>query len=121
MRNLYDLNRHRVMRGALIDRAGGYTGDESCGAFLIASPVDGIMLRVMAAAGDGWDHVSVSRGDRCPTWEEMEHVKRRFFQADETAMQLHVPPVAHINCHPHCLHLWRPHEGVIPMPPMVLV
>lgn len=121
MRNLHDLDRFRVMQGALIDRTGGYTGDDTCGAFLIRSPIDGARLRVIAASASGWDHVSVSRGDRCPTWAEMEHVKRRFFNEDETAMELHVPPAEHINIHGHCLHLWRPHDALIPMPPALLV
>lgn len=82
---------------------------------------NGRVLRVIASAGEGWDHVSVSLPDRTPTWAEMEHVKRLFFKDDETAMQLHVPPAEHINCHPHCLHLWRPHDVAIPRPPAIFV
>lgn len=78
-------------------------------------------LLVIASWVEGWDHVSVSRRDRCPTWEEMERVKRAFFRDDETAMQLHVPPRDHINIHPYCLHLWRPHGAPIPMPPKEMV
>ena len=74
-------------------------------------------LRIIAASGGGWDHVSVSLEDRCPTWAEMEHVKRIFFRDNETAMQLHVPPAKHISFHPHVLHLWRPHGADIPLPP----
>ena len=51
----------------------------------------------------------------------MEQVKRLFFRDDETAMQLHVQPADHINCHPHCLHLWRPHGVEIPRPPAFMV
>lgn len=75
---------------------------EPIGAFQIGE------LRVLAANGAGWDHVSVSRPDRCPTWDEMERIKRLFFKPDETAMQLHVPVSEHINHHPNCLHIWRP-------------
>lgn len=78
-------------------------------------------LRVIASVGDGWDHVSVSLEYRCPTWAEMERVKRLFFGDDETAMQLHVPPSQHVDCHPHCLHLWRPLQGAIPRPHSSLV
>lgn len=78
-------------------------------------------LGIIASWVDGWDHVSVSRKDRCPTWDEMETVKRLFFTDDETAMQLHVPPSDHINVHPYCLHLWRPHGAAIPMPPQGMV
>ena len=78
-------------------------------------------LAIIASWADGWDHVSVSRKDRCPTWDEMETVKRLFFSDDEIAMQLHVPPSDHINVHPYCLHLWRPHSADIPMPPKGMV
>jgi hypothetical protein len=88
---------------------------EFCGAFVFDCA--GIFLRIIADAGDEWDHVSVSLSNRCPTWAEMEYVKRVFFKDDETAMQLHVPPVQHINNHPYVLHLWRPVKVAIPMPP----
>lgn len=121
MRNLNDLDRHRVRSGPLIARAGGYTGDDTCGAFQIASPVDGGVLRVIAANADGWDHVSVSRKDRTPTWEEMEHIKRRFFKEDELVLQFHVPVKKHINFHSHCLHLWRSHDSDPLLPPVLMV
>lgn len=78
-------------------------------------------LRIVAARGEGWDHVSVSLEHRAPNWEEMEMVKRAFFKDDECAMQLHVPPTDHINCHPNVLHLWRPHWKHIPRPPSWMV
>jgi hypothetical protein len=78
-------------------------------------------LVIIAASGGGWDHVSVSTQTRCPTWEEMEFVKRMFFKDDEVAMQLHVPPLYHISIHPYALHLWRPHNTDIPLPPRIMV
>ncbi|MDH2327677.1 hypothetical protein QCN27_12465 [Cereibacter sp. SYSU M97828] len=78
-------------------------------------------MNVIASWADSWDHISVSRPDRCPTWEEMEQVKRAFFLSHETAMQLHVPPTDHKNLHPYCLHLWRPHDAHIPRPPSWMV
>lgn len=102
-------------------------------------------LRVIVSAGQGWDHVSVSLPNRCPTWEEMDFVKNLFFKEDEVAMQLHVNGKTKINLHPYCLHLWRPQgkeeaqaereswdkhgEGIpewffpdpIPMPPLIMV
>lgn len=76
---------------------------------------------VVFSNGEGWEHVSVSFKDRCPSWEEMEQVKRRFWSDDDTVMQLHVPPKDHRNCHPHCLHLWRPTDCEIPRPPGIFV
>jgi hypothetical protein len=75
------------------------------------------LLMVIASNGGLWDHVSVSHRDRIPTWEEMEWVKRTFFMAGETAMQLHVPVRDHINNNPMVLHIWRPHNRKIPTPP----
>jgi hypothetical protein len=36
-------------------------------------------------------------------------------------MQLHPARVDYINFHPHCLHLWRPVDATIPLPPSCLV
>jgi hypothetical protein len=113
MRNLRELDDHRISAKA----THGWDGDGTCGAFRLPSPIDGQPLAIIASSGDGWDHVSVSRTNRCPNWPEMEFVKRRFFQDDETVMQLHVPIAAHINAHPNCLHLWRPQTLQIPRPP----
>jgi hypothetical protein len=77
----------------------------------------GERMLVLAATQDGWDHVSVSFKDRCPTWDEMEWVKRAFFRPDEVAMQLHVAEADHISFHPYTLHLWRKTDGSIPLPP----
>jgi len=85
------------------------------GAFLIVRKEQ--TLRIIAASGGGWDHVSVSLETRCPTWDEMDFIKRVFFKETETAMQLHVPEADHINIHPFVLHLWRPHLRKIPVPP----
>jgi len=116
MKNLRELDKHRVdMRESAW--AGGWSGDETCGAFVFPSPVDGQSLRCIASNADGWDHVSVSRQTRCPNWTEMDFIKRKFFLDNETAMQLHVPPSDHINNHPYVLHMWRPHNDSIPMPP----
>lgn len=95
----------------------GCEGDDTCGLFIIRDIKLKNALKVIASSGEGWDHVSVSLPHRCPTWDEMEHVKRLFFRDDETAMQLHVPPTDHINVHPFCLHLWRPQGVEIPRPP----
>jgi hypothetical protein len=51
----------------------------------------------------------------------MEHVAKLFFQDDEVAMQLHLPPDQHINVHPYVLHWWRPHDQQIPLPPRIFV
>lgn len=120
MRNLNLLACYRRADAAVIAHF-GWAGDETTGAFEVPSPVDRAPLMVIASSGEGWDHVSVSRVNRCPNWQEMEHIKRLFFRDEETAMQLHLPPKDHISVHPYCLHLWRPHAIDIPRPPEWMV
>jgi len=117
MRDLTALDAHRI------DATGsyGWSGDGTCGAFKLPSPIDGQSLAVVASSDYGWDHVSVSRSSRPPNWPEMEFIKRKFFKDDETVVQFHVPPTEHINCHPNCLHLWRPQNHTIPRPPSWMV
>lgn len=120
MRDLHELDQWRV-RGSATIAAFGWEGDETCGAFNVPSPIDRAPLIVVASSGGGWDHVSVSRQNRCPNWPEMEHIARLFFRDDETAVQFHVPPTEHINVHPNCLHWWRSQEAVFPRPPSIFV
>lgn len=69
----------------------------------------------------GWEHVSISLSSRCLTWDEMCIIKDLFFYDDEVAMQLHPAKENYINISPYCLHLWRPKELDIPLPPKGLV
>jgi hypothetical protein len=111
--------------------AGRIGRGERGGLFSFSSPHTGATLRVVvcnaelhervAKVSEGWDHVSVSRIDKTPTWEEMCFVKDLFFDADECVMQLHPPKSEYVNNHPHCLHLWRPGRTPMPMPPKVCV
>ena len=58
----------------------GVEGDDFGGMFLINDRKLKNVLKVVASNGMGWDHVSVSLPHRCPTWEEMEHVKRLYYE-----------------------------------------
>lgn len=120
MRDLNELNKWRITDPKVLRRFAGWAGDHACGAFILQGNGDSI-LRVIATADDEWDHVSVSLVDRCPTWEEMERVAKVFFKLNEHAMQLHLPESEHINCHPYCLHWWRPWVTAIPLPPSYMV
>ena len=97
-------------------RNGAYKFPRSRGdLFVIVS--DGTDWSEAGFAPPAWEHVSVSLGTRCPTWEEMNFVKDLFWRSDECVIQFHVPKVQHINCHPYCLHLWKPIGVVLPQPP----
>jgi len=89
------------------------------GAFQI--PYNGNGLRVIASDGLGWDHVSVSLKNRCPTWDEMKFIKEMFFTDDEPAFQIFPPKSDYKNAHPYCLHWWRPQNEAIPLPDPYMV
>lgn len=69
----------------------------------------------------GWEHVSVSLPNRPPNWAEMAFVKDLFWHEEDAVMQLHPPRSCYVNNHPFCLHLWRPRDATIPLPPTGLV
>jgi hypothetical protein len=109
-------------------RTGGEPGSGCEGAFLLSGAPTGQRLFCVVSDGRDWDalglpgpaweHVSVSlpKHHRCPTWSELEFVKRTFWREDEWAGQFHAPPAEHISFHPHVLHLWRPVSD-LPLPP----
>ena len=119
MRNLkiHDLAR----RTDIEERIYGAKGDKGNGVFSVPSELDQLPLNIIASDGNGWDHVSVSRNDRLPRYEEMRQVVRLFFKDTETVMELHVPKKEHINRSEHVLHLWRPQNVDIPQPPHYMV
>jgi hypothetical protein len=61
--------------------------------------------------GDKWIHLSVSRPDRLPSWEELSKVKDEFLGAEAEAYQVLAKRSDHVNTHPYCLHLWSPVDG----------
>jgi hypothetical protein len=108
-------------------RSGAYYSEpnDKFGAFRIAGPC-GRDLLVIASSGDvsvgiTWEHVSVSAQKYCPTWREMCFIKDLFWDEEETVMQLHPPKSRWINNHATCLHMWKPLEAEIPLPPDITV
>ena len=69
----------------------------------------------------GWEHVSVSRKDRCPTWDDMCFVKDLFWGEDETVIQFHPKKIKYVNVHPFCLHLWKRAGAEHELPPDICV
>lgn len=109
-------------------KSGPYGSDASFGnngAFFIPAMLVGARgapVTVIASDEFGWDHVSASFPNRCPSWEEMCALVAIFWDAEDAVMQLHPPRSEWINNHPYCLHLWRPTGGeAIPLPPSLLV
>ena len=78
-------------------------------------------LNFIMSWGAGWEHCSVSMQTRCPSWEQMCAIKELFLEVDEECMQLHPAKKDYINHMPYCLHIWRPINEKIPMPPSIMV
>jgi hypothetical protein len=74
-------------------------------------------LFVIAGCALDWDHVSVSLRHRTPTWAEMVWIKNLFFEPEELVIQFHPPQKQYINCAKHVLHIWRPWQQEIKLPP----
>lgn len=87
----------------------------------IRCPATSNYLQIIASWGLNWDHVSVSMEKQTPRWRDMAWAKEIFFLPDEAAMQLHPPQKDYVNMVTHCLHIWRPQDVEIPLPPTILV
>lgn len=107
-------NKYRVVVGNMPP------GDDQNGWFVIPLK-HGQKVRVIASNGMGWEHVSVSRKDRPPLWEEMCQIKDMFWDKDDCVLQYHPPEADYVNNHPNCLHLWRPIGVEVPRPDSLLV
>ena len=109
----------------LIGRYGTKKNNGLMGAFYIVSPISKSPLLVISSGPDnqGWEHVSVSLPDknRTPNWAEMCFVKNIFWDKDECVVQYHPPETEYVNNHPYTLHLWRPINQKIPVPPKIFV
>ena len=115
--DLENLEKYREKTGIYASKEGDLFG-------LFFVPVKGSStpLKVLCAPmSDQWQHVSVSLPFRCPTWPEMVKIKNLFWNEDETVIQFHPKKSEYINCHPHCLHLWRRTDAEIQLPPSILV
>ena len=78
-------------------------------------------LHFMFSWGCGFEHLSVSTPVQCPTWEQMCKMKDIFWRDDEVCMQLHPKKEDYVDCMKYCLHIWRPIDKEIPMPPSIMV
>lgn len=99
----------------------GMPAGDTTNGFFVCKLRHGQQVRVIASDGAGWEHVSVSRKDRCPTWEEMCQIKDMFWDEDDCVVQYHPPKEDWVNNHPNCLHLWRPIGVEFPRPPSIMV
>jgi hypothetical protein len=74
-----------------------------------------VPLRVMVSVSimedaSEWIHLSVSRPDRDPSWQEMVKVRDEFL-GDEEAVMVLPKKEHHVNLHSHCFHWWKHVRG----------
>lgn len=70
----------------------------------------GILLSVDDTGKFGkLQHVSVSRQDRYPSWDELITIKERFF-GDEDCMMVMPKKKDYVNLHKFCFHIWKTPE-----------
>lgn len=125
MRGIFVKNLNDINNFKRVDLYGnGFVGDEYNGAFVIDKYKDGEFYLVIASNGQGWDHVSVTLHrkngtsiKRCPSFEEMQMIKGKLFTEEEIVFQLHPREEDYINTHPYCLHLWKPNNCSMIVPP----
>jgi hypothetical protein len=117
-----------IERQRLSSRYGGIPGSGSNGCFLLLCPVTGCTLRVIVSngrdwqqagmPGEPWEHVSISKEfGILSTYLERKWVRETFWEDEETVIEFWPPKSKFVNINPGVLHLWRPTETVIPMPP----
>ncbi len=119
MKNLNEFNEYRIRNKF------GFLGDDQVGQFFI--PLRGVTFQVVASVGQGWDHVSVSilyEKDgktlmRIPNYEEMDIVKNMFFEGSESVIEIHPKKEDYVNQNEFVLHLWRPLNQDLQLPPEV--
>ncbi|SRR6266568_882588 len=58
-----------------------------------------------------WQHISVSREDRYPSWEDLLAVKEEFIGEEEEAYQVLPRASEYVNIHPNVFHLWHCLDG----------
>lgn len=114
------IERYRVRGGGM----GSNPSYGNNGAFVVSCPVTRRKLSIIASDGEGQQHVSVhisNRPNDIPTWIEMNFVKELFWLDEEWVVQFHPAKLSYVNCHPGTLHLWKPLDETMPMPPIDMV
>jgi hypothetical protein len=65
-------------------------------------------------------HISVSRPDRLPSWDEIRDVRYAIAPDDVTMAMILPPKSSYINIHPNCLHLWEMAPSDFEIPPGIV-
>lgn len=76
---------------------------------------------VIWSFGGEWEHVSVCHKNRTPDWDEMCQIKDIFWGDEEYVVQYHPAKSVYVNNMKNCLHLWKPINQELPVPPSIYV
>ena len=82
---------------------------------------DNKMYTFVFSYGGGWEHLSVSRPNKTPTWDVMCKMKDIFWNDDEVCIEYHPKKSDYVNNHKNCLHIWKPIDQEIPTSPRIFV
>lgn len=75
-----------------------------------------IISKALMQNGDKWLHLSVSRTDRLPSWDEMKKIQSDFFGDDFEMVHMLPKKKDYVNIHSYCLHLWAPIGAISDLP-----
>ena len=114
----------RLLRA--VKKAGGVILEQGDDGLACQLPRSNYNLCIIVSWGMGWDHVSIHavwQNDKqfIPFWEDMCYAKYLFFKPSETVVQYHPPKSVYKNYHEYTLHLWRPQNKEIELPPINMV
>lgn len=99
--------------GRLLKRLADFRPDP-CSQGAIYETSDG--LRVIASMDDTVEHgvllhVSASRRDRDPSWDEIKMIREAFYPLSVDVMMVLPRAEDYVNIHEHCFHLWQTPES----------
>ena len=115
MRHIREIMSHKSVEPVAVNATGG--------AFIVRHRDK--RFKAIVGLGDGWEHVSVSQYSknpkRVPNYQEMKAIKRVFFREDEWAVEYHPSVSEYKSVNPWVLHIWRPTDVELPIPPSYMV
>lgn len=107
-------------RLSFIEFSRNENGECVLGGFTV-EPITNKRLNFKFTKTHGWEHLSVSMPNKCPSWEQMCFIKDQFWRDDEACVEYHPKKEDYVNNHKYCLHIWRPYEVELPTPPSIMV
>lgn len=70
-----------------------------------------VIVSVSEEEGQVWLHVSASKANAMPSYNDLCAIKDLFVGAERKAIEIHAPRSKHVNINPHVRHLWCRLDG----------